>query len=32
MTLLQRHTDAIITATEETASHPISENLDWELT
>jgi glucosamine-6-phosphate deaminase len=31
MTLLQRHTDAIITATEETARHPISENPDWEL-
>jgi glucosamine-6-phosphate deaminase len=31
MTLLQRHRDAIITATEETARHPISENPDWEL-
>jgi glucosamine-6-phosphate deaminase len=31
MTLLQRHQDAIITATEETASHPISENPGWEL-
>jgi glucosamine-6-phosphate deaminase len=31
MTLLQRHQDAIITATEETATHPISENPDWEL-
>jgi len=31
MTLLQRHSDAIITATEETARHPISENPDWEL-
>ena len=31
MTLLQRHPDAIITATEETTRHPISENLDWEL-
>jgi len=31
MTLLQRHPDAIVTATEETASHPISENPDWEL-
>ena len=31
MTLLQRHPDAIITATEETASHPVSENTDWEL-
>ncbi len=31
MTLLQRHPDAIITATEETAAHPVSENPDWEL-
>jgi glucosamine-6-phosphate deaminase len=31
MTLLQRHPDAIITATEETANHPVSENPDWEL-
>jgi glucosamine-6-phosphate deaminase len=31
MTLLQRHPDARITATLETARHPISENLDWEL-
>jgi glucosamine-6-phosphate deaminase len=31
MTLLQRHRDALITATEETATHPISENPDWEL-
>lgn len=31
MTLLQRHSDAIITATEETARHPISENPEWEL-
>ena len=31
MTLLQRHSDAIITATEETATHPISENPEWEL-
>jgi glucosamine-6-phosphate deaminase len=31
MTLLQRHPDAIITATEDTATHPISENPDWEL-
>ncbi|WP_298351082.1 hypothetical protein [Runella sp.] len=30
MTLLQEHPDALITATIETASHPISENLDWE--
>ena len=31
MTLLQRHADAIVTATRETARHPISENPDWEL-
>jgi glucosamine-6-phosphate deaminase len=31
MTLLQSHPDAIITATLETARHPISENPDWEL-
>jgi len=31
MTLLQKHPDAIITATEETARHPISQNPDWEL-
>jgi len=31
MTLLQRHADAIVTATEETARHPISENPEWEL-
>jgi glucosamine-6-phosphate deaminase len=31
MTLLQKHPDAIITATQETASHPISENLEWQL-
>jgi glucosamine-6-phosphate deaminase len=31
MTLLQRHPEAIITATAETARHPISENPDWEL-
>ena len=31
MTLLQRHPDAVITATEETARHPISENPDWAL-
>jgi glucosamine-6-phosphate deaminase len=30
ITLLQTHADAIITATHETASHPISENPDWE--
>jgi glucosamine-6-phosphate deaminase len=31
MTLLQRHPDAVITATEETARHPIGEHPDWEL-
>lgn len=31
MTLLQKHPDAVITATVETATHPISENPDWEL-
>jgi len=31
MTLLQRHPDAIITATMETARHPIGEHPDWEL-
>jgi glucosamine-6-phosphate deaminase len=30
MTLLQSHPDAIITATKDTATHPISENPDWE--
>jgi glucosamine-6-phosphate deaminase len=31
MTLLQRHRDALVTATRETARHPISENPQWEL-
>ena len=31
MTLLQRHADAMLTATRETASHPISEHAEWEL-
>jgi len=31
MTLLQRHPDALITATEETASHPISLHPEWDL-
>jgi len=31
MTLLQQHPDALITATEETATHPICENPDWDL-
>jgi glucosamine-6-phosphate deaminase len=31
MTLLQRHADALITATRETARHPISEHPAWEL-
>jgi glucosamine-6-phosphate deaminase len=30
MTLLQKHPDAMLTATYETASHPIAENPDWE--
>lgn len=30
MTLLQEHPDAVITATRETASHPISEHPEWE--
>jgi glucosamine-6-phosphate deaminase len=31
ITLLQRHPDAVVTATLETARHPISLNPDWEL-
>ncbi len=31
ITLLQRHPDALITATLETARHPVSEHPDWEL-
>jgi glucosamine-6-phosphate deaminase len=31
MTLLQRHPDALVTATLETARHPISENPEWQL-
>jgi len=31
MTLLQRHPDALVTATMETARHPISEHPEWEL-
>ncbi|TFH28261.1 MAG: hypothetical protein E4H10_00995 [Bacteroidia bacterium] len=31
ITLCQEHLDAIITATVDTATHPISENPDWEL-
>jgi len=31
MTLLQKHPDAIITATVDTATHPVGENPDWEL-
>jgi glucosamine-6-phosphate deaminase len=31
MTLLQEHPDALITATIETASHPISEHPEWDL-
>lgn len=30
MTLLQEHPDAIVTATRETATHPISENPQWD--
>mgnify|MGYP007062591291 CR=1 FL=1 len=30
MTLLQEHPDALITATRETACHPISEHPEWE--
>jgi glucosamine-6-phosphate deaminase len=30
MTLLQEHPDALITATAETARHPISENPEWD--
>ena len=30
MTLLQQHPDAMLTATRETASHPISEHPEWE--
>ena len=31
ITLLQEHPDALITATEETARHPISEHPEWDL-
>ena len=31
MTLLQEHPDALLTATEETARHPISEYSEWDL-
>jgi len=31
MTLLQRHPDALLTATMETTRHPVSENPEWEL-
>jgi glucosamine-6-phosphate deaminase len=31
ITLLQRHPDAILTATRETASHPLAEHPEWEL-
>jgi glucosamine-6-phosphate deaminase len=31
ITLLQEHADALITATVETARHPISEHPEWEL-
>jgi glucosamine-6-phosphate deaminase len=32
ITLLQRHPDALLTATRETASHPLAEHPEWELT
>lgn len=32
MTLLQRHPDALITATAETARHPVAEHPEWDLT
>ena len=31
MTLLQEHPDALITATVETARHPVSKHPEWEL-
>jgi glucosamine-6-phosphate deaminase len=31
MTLLQRHTDALITATRETAGHPLAQHPEWRL-
>jgi glucosamine-6-phosphate deaminase len=31
ITLLQRHRDALITATSETANHPLAEHPEWEL-
>jgi len=31
MTLLQRHGDALVTATRETARHPVAEHPEWEL-
>jgi glucosamine-6-phosphate deaminase len=31
ITLLQRHPDALLTATRDTASHPLAEHPDWEL-
>jgi len=31
MTLLQRHGDAVVTATRETARHPVAEHPEWEL-
>ncbi len=30
ITLLQEHSDALLTATVETASHPISEHPEWD--
>lgn len=31
ITLLQTHEDVLLTATEDTANHPISEHLEWEI-
>ena len=31
MTLLQEHPDALLTATIETATHPVSEHPEWDL-
>jgi glucosamine-6-phosphate deaminase len=31
ITLLQRHRDALVTATRETARHPIAEHPEWAL-
>jgi glucosamine-6-phosphate deaminase len=31
ITLLQRHRDALLTATRETASHPLADHPEWQL-